>query len=439
MSDAVTDFLWAGSPKPMLSRIEDWTATVTGLGAALTPEALAGWQMGRIRKALARVREKSAFYRENLAGIAIEDVLTPSDLEKLPFTSPGDLLRDPEALLCVSSKEISRVITFRTSGSTAGPKRIYFAEEDLERTVAFFSLGMTTFAEAGQRVVIFFSSSIPGSISDLLRQGIERMGAAAEIHGPVNDPEEAGAAASGADCLAGIPGEMIYLCRTCPELRPKTVLLSMDYAPQSVIEGLEKTWKCRVIPHYGMTEAGYGLALRCHSGKGYHLRHPEIFVEIVDPVTGRRAAPGQEGEVVVTTFSHKAMPLIRYRTGDIAWMDLSSCPCGGVLPRLGGIRGRAAGAISLGGGESIGIQELDEALYSLPEVRNYRADLDLRRPLPTLTLMLDVTAPVPEEPVRRRLQDALGDRLRLELLFGELPLSGGARKRCIHLRADAPR
>ena len=419
----------------MISKIEGWAAQVTGLGEAMTPDSLACWQVARVREAITYVRRRSSLYAERLGAVAEEGIRSLSDLETLPFTYPEDILRDPESLLCVPLREISRVTTICSSGTTAEPKRIYFTAGDLRRTADFFALGMSTLTEAGQRTVIFLSTPTPDSIADLLRKGLDEIEVTPRVYGHLGDLERARSEAFGADCLVGVPGEMICLCRTYPELRPKRVLLSADYVPESVIRGLEEGWRCQVFTHYGMTETGFACAVQCDAGEGHHLRHGELLVEVVDPVTGRQAAPGEAGEVVITTFAHEAMPLIRYRTGDRASMILSPCPCGGLLPRLGRVQGRLSGLIALGQGRTLTVQGLDELLYSLPQVRNYRAELDRKRSPSRLRLTLDVLGSIEEGPLRRLLRDSLGDRLRIELLFRELPLSGDGKKRSLHLMA----
>jgi phenylacetate-coenzyme A ligase PaaK-like adenylate-forming protein len=92
-------------------------------------------------------------------------------------------------------------------------------------------------------------------------------------------------------------------------------------------------------------------------------------VEIIDPLTGRELEPGQEGEIVLTSLSSEAMPLIRYRTGDIG--SLIKSPCGSPLPRLGKIRGRGEYLKN-----RVNIHLLDDLIFALPDIRAYRAALE---------------------------------------------------------------
>jgi phenylacetate-coenzyme A ligase PaaK-like adenylate-forming protein len=92
-----------------------------------------------------------------------------------------------------------------------------------------------------------------------------------------------------------------------------------------------------------MTETGFGLAVDCRCRDGMHLRDDEFYVEIIDPKTLQPLPDGEMGEIVLTSLKERAMPLIRYRTGDIGTLLTTPCTCGGALPRLGRVEGRLSG------------------------------------------------------------------------------------------------
>lgn len=108
--------------------------------------------------------------------------------------------------------------------------------------------------------------------------------------------------------------------------------------------------------------------MECGAHNGYHLREADLLLEIIDPA-GRLLPDGIAGEVALTTLGERAMPLLRYRTGDRAVMLPAPCPCGSPLRRLGRIEGRIAG------GGAVYIQELDEVLFSFPALLDYEARL----------------------------------------------------------------
>ena len=88
---------------------------------------------------------------------------------------------------------------------------------------------------------------------------------------------------------------------------------------------MSSAFSCPVFTHYGMTEMGYGGGVECAALNGYHMREEDLYTEIIDPITRKNVPEGNYGEVVFTTFRREVMPLIRYRTGDIAGFLPKNC------------------------------------------------------------------------------------------------------------------
>jgi phenylacetate-CoA ligase len=320
--------------------LEGWIRRRIGLqpGAAFTRQALLRHQLAAIRESLTHAAASSPFYRRRFAG---RPGFPPQDLQgftALPLTT-ADLAADPLDFLAVSQSAVARVVTLRSSGTSAPPKRLFFSPADLQRTVDFFHHGMSTLVAPGQRVLILMPGEQPGSVGRLLVEGLGRLGAAGMVHGPVHDPGAAVAAVltHRPDCLVGIPVQVLAMARHprgagIPRGLLRSVLLSTDYVPEAIVGVLERTWGCRVFQHYGMTEMGYGGAVACEARDGYHLREADLFVEVVDPETGRGVQDGVSGEVVFTTLAVSAMPLIRYRTGDTARFCRSLAPAAAPPP-----------------------------------------------------------------------------------------------------------
>ncbi|MDR2499707.1 MAG: methyltransferase domain-containing protein [Treponema sp.] len=319
-----------------------------------TPQSLAEYQERKGREAAARAREKSPFYQEGNGG----------------FIDAAAIAAQGPRMLCVPLGEIARIRTLNSSGTTGAPKRLWFTEGDLERTAAFFAWGMRPLARSGGRCAIMMSNDAPGSVADMLRRGLARIGVSSVIHGAIQGPDALSAAA-GADCLVGFPAEIFWLCRYAPQLRPETVLLSADYVSDSLIKALTETWGCRVFTHYGLTETCYGLAVQCCAQEGHHVRLEDYSVTIIDPQTGEALPPEQDGEIVLTSLRSEAMPLIQYRTGDIGSLITRPCGCGSALPRLGKIRGRRENLM-----RPLHIHGLDDLLFAQPALNAYRAVLD---------------------------------------------------------------
>jgi phenylacetate-coenzyme A ligase PaaK-like adenylate-forming protein len=350
-------------------------------GESLTAEMIKEYQLDKIRETINLAGSQSPFYRRLLKGISGGDIASLEDLVRLPLTSADDIRENPLQMLCVSQDEISRVVTLQSSGTGGEPKRIYFTREEQEQIVDFFHYGMASLTGPGDRVLILLPGHLPGSVGDLLRIGLERLGAVPVSHGPVADPKETLEVLQQEriDSLVGIPEQVLSLARQRDRptyLKLKSILLTTDYVPDAIVEILRRTWDCPVFSHYGMTEMGLGGAVECGALAGYHLREADLYFEIIDPVSGMPVPEGHYGEIVFTTLTRRGMPLIRYRTGDVSRFMAGSCPCGTVLKRLEKVRGRLGGGIRLSGDTFITMADLDEAIFPLPGVLNFGAAVE---------------------------------------------------------------
>ncbi len=413
----------------MISPIENWVAERTELNERLSQENLKEWQFSKIREIIEYARNNSKFYSETLKDIKIYKNEGFLNLKDVPFTTPKDIANDPMKFLCVPQHEVARIVTLLTSGSLGISKRIYFTENDMERTADFFSWGMSTMVSCGQTATVFMSGQTKYSIGDLLNIGLKRIGVTTRIHGNIKDYEKAFKDAESAHCLIGVPSEMLYLCRTYPNLQPESVLLSADYVPECIIKAIENVWNCKTYTHYGMTETGFGLGVQCDSSLGYHLRDADFILEIIDPDTGEYMENGKFGEVVITTLNREAMPLIRYRTGDISRIINKACSCGGILPQLDKVKGRFENIIRLYNGNYISIHELDEIVFEFPQIRNYIPELTFEDENNILYLKVDTIGSLNEECLVAKLKENFGD-IKIKIIYGEYPyyVCNGKRK-----------
>lgn len=366
----------------------------TSSGAAFR-EDLDRWQLEKLRATVDYLRERSPFYRRLLAGRCGADLKCLQDLASLPFTTAEDLQEDDLRFLCVSVDEISRVVTLNTSGTTAGAKRVHFTEDDLELTTDLFHHGMQALVSPGEKVLILMPGDRHGTVGDLMVKALERMGVVGIPHGIVLDSGKAVAeiVEKEIDCLIGIPVQVLGLLRhkdaaAIPKGMVKSVLLSADYVPAAIVREIERAWDCAVFNHYGMTEMGLGAAVDCSALCGYHIREADLFFEIIDPESGRPVPDGVPGEVVFTTLTRKGMPLLRYRTGDLSRFVSEPCPCGTVLKRLEWVKGRLRGGARLADGSILTVADLDEALFPLPGLLNFKVELATEETRDSLHLTL---------------------------------------------------
>lgn len=330
--------------------LDEWIAGRMGLSCPLSREAVAGWQLDRLKTVVAYARAHSGFYRERLPETEFRSL---SDFAALPLTTAEDLKRCGGQMLCVPPDDIDRVVTLTTSGSTGRPKRVYFTADDQELTVEYFHHGMGELVSPGDRVMTLFPGGSPGSLNDLLGRGLERMGAellrfgfpAPERYSTLLDE----ILARKVTALVGPASALGRAARYSEEMgraravagQLRSVLLAAEFAGERDRTAIETIWRCRVDEEYAMTETGFCGALSCSAPGAYHVWESDLYYEIVDPDSGQPLPEGQLGEIVVTTLSRKGMPMIRYRTGDLSRFLPGACPCGSALRKLERVRARA--------------------------------------------------------------------------------------------------
>jgi len=350
----------------------------------LSRKMVTAYQLRRIRAAVDYVKARSPFYRRHVNAISGGDIASMSDVGALPFTAPEDLRDNGLQFLCVSQDEIQRIISLETSGTTGKSKRVYFTRDDLERTIDFFHHGIAMLMQAGQKALIM----LPGGerengAADLLKQGMARAGVRAIVHRAPADPESVVALILGKKihALVGIPAEVLALIRSGTAVYRlqeylTLVILCSDYVPAAIVREVESRWRCPVVSHYGTTEMGLAGGVECLFRRGYHVRESDLYLEIIDPTTGTPVKDGETGEVVFTTLARTGMPFIRYQTGDAARFIPTPCECGTVLKTVEKVRGRVAESVKLGVADVLCITDLDEALFSVSGVIQYRAQLE---------------------------------------------------------------
>ena len=376
------------------------------------------YKLWQLKKTVRRVRTKSPFYRRlfEKAGVTEDDLHSLADIAKLPFTFPADLAGTSYSLLCTSQGEVEKPVTFYSSGSTGTKKRIFFSMADIQKILDFLPRGMNTVIGRDEaRVLVFLQNSQGRGIGSILAQSLNAFG----MQGWTADLQD-----STDDILRATVehkinvwfGDAITIYRATRVLEKQAdlrslgmqcIFITMSNIPQSMIDYLHSAWGCRVSTHYGLTESGWGLAVDCDVCPGYHYDELDHIVEVVDPETGGPVPEGQEGEVVLTNISRDCMPLIRYRTGDIA--TLTRSVCGSHLMTLGHIRRRKEGATEYNG-HYIYPALFDEVLFSTDGLLDYRIFLEGGR----ISLEVEV------------LDEALFDAVVLKERLMALPFMAGA-------------
>jgi len=338
------------SGAPARSPLDTWLAARIGRqGRAELPTlaeaVMEAWQMKELRRTLAWARHASGFHARRLESASIDALHCRADMARLPRMTAADLAAP--GLLVVSQDEIARVVSLPTSGTSGPPKRLHFSEADLTRTREFFAIGMRTLCGKGDAVLVLLPGRRAFGVADLLTRALPEIGAHAVLPPETWTAEELPGlvAASGVTTLIAAPSQFAQMLKLPPgafKNRFQAVLSSAEPLDAPLRASIKNTWACDVYDHWGMTETGYGGGVECAAHSGYHLREADLLVEIADPLTGAPLPDGELGEILVTTLGERAMPLLRYRTGDAGRMLPAPCPCGSRLRRLGPVAGRRA-------------------------------------------------------------------------------------------------
>jgi phenylacetate-CoA ligase len=403
----------------------------------LTPAARARLQGERLRVTVAWAVERVPFYRERLTG-AVRGL---DDLAALPFTRKTDLREHyPFGLFAVPLAEVARL--HASSGTRGKPTVVGYTAEDLavwQEVMAralvaagarrgdllhvAFGYGLFTgglgFHDAATRAGL---AVVPVSSGNTARQILL-----------LQDFRPAG--------LCATPSFALHLAETMREQGIAPAGLGLRYGifgaepwTEGMREALERALGCPAVDIYGLSEViGPGVSGECRARDGLHVADDHFLPEIVDPATGRPLPPGTEGELVLTTLTKRAMPLVRYRTGDITTLTEAPCPCGRTSVRMARVKGRADDMLIVRG-VNLYPSEVERALLSVDDLLpHYQLVVDRTATLTRLEVQVEA-APVlvarcggfrPEHPdlaaVRRRAADRVREAIGLTVEITLVP------------------
>lgn len=396
----------------MRSHLYDLTARCLP-GDAVNLPTLRRYQLAGVNQTLKTVHSHARFYagRADIPP-AIERL---EQLADLPFTTEDDLKRGLEDFLCISPDAVARIVSLPTSGSTGPSKRIGFAQPDIEAIITFFRYGMQEMAAPSMRVMIGLPGTAEYGVPHLLATALQSLGCTPLPYGAITNFDAAAhfVCAQQPHCIVAHPVQLLGLAvhmaqlPTPPPAWPQTVLLTGDYASPHLHTRVERDLHCKAFNHYGSTEMGYGGAVDCACHQGLHLRESDLFFEVIRPDTGRPAPPGTEGELVFTTLTRTAMPLVRYRTGDMARLLPAPCPCGSPLPRISPPWRRAGGWLQLGTFE-LTLPLLDDCVFAFEGITDCQLWIN---PDKTLALEIWTTGQAPADLPQLLLQAPLLQQL----------------------------
>ena len=337
---------------------------------------LQGHQLKGLQWTLAHAYGGSPFYRQRLdeAGVRPGDLCSLADIRRLPFTSADDLREGyPFPLLAVPENRVVRI--HASSGTTGKKKVLAYTRKDVDDWAHFFArcyemAGLT--AEDRVQIAVGYGLWTAGVGFQL---GCERFGAMAVPIGPGNLEMQCQFLEDlqpTVMCCTASMGLLVAEEVNRRGLREKIRLKKMIFGSERSSDAMRRRIKELLgledlfdIP--GMTELyGPGTGLDCHTHEGIHYWADYYILEILDPGTLQPVAPGEIGEMVVTTLCKEAAPLIRYRTRDLTRLIPQPCSCGNLLPLHDRLLGRSDDMIIFRG-VNIYPSQIDQVLSKIPE------------------------------------------------------------------------
>ncbi|AEB09679.1 Phenylacetate--CoA ligase [Desulfobacca acetoxidans DSM 11109] len=317
---------------------------------AMERAEIAQLQLERLQSTLQRVYRNVKFYRKKFdqAGLLPEDFQSLEDLGRLPFTTKEDLSNSyPYGMFAVPLREVVRIHS--SSGSVGNPMVVGYTCRDL-RNWARLAARMLAAAGVTKDDVVqitFNYGLMTGGFG--VHYGAEVLGASVIPTGTGNTFRQVQIMRDyRTTTLVATPSYALVIADKCQEigLDPKDLHLRVGFMGgepwgEDRRREIEERLLLQAFDLYGLSEAmGPGVAGECEYRQGMHLNEDHFLPEIIDPVTTAPLQPGEIGELVITTLSKEAVPLIRFRTGDKCSLTYEPCPCGRTFARLSRILGR---------------------------------------------------------------------------------------------------
>jgi phenylacetate-CoA ligase len=322
-------------------------------------EELEMLQLERLQSTLTRAFRQVKFYRRQFEGLGLglDAIRDLQDVARLPFTTREDLSENyPYGLFAVPLRDIVRILS--SPGTTEKPLVVGYAAQDVKLWLELLAR-LYTAAGVGREDVV--QLILPPGLANWrrdLQAGAEYLGASVIPAATLNFAKELMVMRDyKTSVLVTTPSLARHLLTVLERLNLSPMELSLKKAllvaaplPGEARQEIEAGFQIKVAAAYGITEVmGPGLAFGCEFNQGFHFSEDHFYPEIIDPASGQVAAPGASGELVITTLSTVAFPLVRFRSGDRTRLVKEPCACGRTLVRLGEISGRVDAVFSVGG------------------------------------------------------------------------------------------
>lgn len=298
-------------------------------------------QNQKLQTLIERTYEKTRFYQESIQalGLTPADITGIHDMHKLPFTTAKDLSTHyPFGLLTMP---ISGVARFEQSPDF--PIASGFTTQDLIFQQELIARSLVACYITNTSALLALSELVSSVNSRALQQSAEMLGITVLTDETANNKRQLHTIFSfGITSLFATPNQLASFAHfieqeglTIKDLPLMNLLCEQQYCPNPIRHELEKKFQLPVYTLYGRPDImGIGIAGQCHQQQGLHIHDDHFYPEIINPHTGMVLANHERGELVITTLSREATPLIRYRTGEMAMLTHEPCSCGRTSPRI---------------------------------------------------------------------------------------------------------
>jgi phenylacetate-CoA ligase len=420
----------------------------------LKGEKLKALQTMRLKQTI-RQSQKVGFYKKRLSGahVHVEEIRTLEDITRIPFTKKQDL-RDgyPFGFFAVPLNKVVRIHT--TSGTTGKPTVVGYTRKDLDTWAELIARNMTmigvTENDIFQNMVNY--GMFTGGLG--FHYGAEKIGMTVIPSATGNTKRQIEMIRDfGVTTIHCTPSYAMHLSEVAEEMHEpldslKTGIFGAEPWSETVRSSLEERLGVTAYDSYGLSELfGPGVAFECPERDGLHIWHDIYLVEIINPATGEQLSDGERGELVVTPLLKEAMPLLRYRTGDITMKMEDGCLCRRGQ-KIGRITGRSDDMLVIRG-INVFPSQIEHVLLKIPDVGNqFMVYVDKVNHLDEMTVDVEINRDYfsgeladlarIQKKVVKELRDGLELRTTVKLVEpGSLPRFEGKAKRVIDRRGDA--
>jgi len=310
----------------------------------LTRIDMVTWQNHKMHKVIERIYEKSLFYNKNMAdcGVKPGDIQTVADLSKLPLTNRQDVADNyPYGLLTMPISGVSYI--HKNQEANNMPTAVSYTKNDM---AMWTELMARMLVAGGVNVTSIFQVAVNAEQylgSSAVHYGVQQLGATL-VPGDGNNMDQQIALMQdfGVTGIFSTPEYLLALAHRLKTigLDPKQLSLQTVFCGRQPVTGttlrhIQEEYGVQVLELYGLEDI-FGMAIggECHYADGLHIQEDCFYPEVVQPVSGQVLAVGEIGELVLTSLTLEAMPLVRYRTGKQGYLDYSQCDCGRRLVRF---------------------------------------------------------------------------------------------------------